>query len=90
VERSALRRNEARVGRTEQVLVEGPSRKGPETMTARTRQGKPVHVAAGAGLRPGALATVRITHGAPHHLLGELVEVTAAPRHRSRIPVSAR
>ena len=41
-------------------------------------------------LRPGALARVRITHGAPHHLLGELVEVTASPRHRVRIPVTAR
>jgi tRNA-2-methylthio-N6-dimethylallyladenosine synthase len=91
VERSALRRNVDRVGRTEEVLVEGPSRKGPETVTARTRQGKPVHVAASdPALRPGALARVRITHGAPHHLLGELVEVTASPRHRVRIPVTAR
>ncbi len=40
-------------------------------------------------LRPGTFADVRITAGGPHHLLGELVEVTAAPRHRTRIPVAS-
>jgi len=91
VERSAVRRNEARVGRTEQVLVEGPSRKDADALTARTRQGKPVHFSpAGARVRAGSFADVMITHGAPHHLLGELVEVTAQPRHRTRIPIAAR
>ena len=91
IERSALRRNEARVGRVEEVLVEGTSKKERTRMTARTRQGKPVHFeAASDEVAPGTFARVAITHGAPHHLLGDLVEVTARPRHRSRIPIAAR
>ncbi|HVL28721.1 MAG TPA: tRNA (N6-isopentenyl adenosine(37)-C2)-methylthiotransferase MiaB [Acidimicrobiales bacterium] len=90
VERSALARHQARVGRVEEVLVEGPSKKDPTAVTGRTRQNKLVHFAApAAGPAPvaGAYATVRVTGAAPHHLRGELVEVTAGPRHRTRIPV---
>jgi tRNA-2-methylthio-N6-dimethylallyladenosine synthase len=91
IERSALRRNEARVGLTEEVLVEGTSKKDQGRLTARTRQGKPVHFDASSDhVAPGSFARVAITHGAPHHLLGDLVEVTAPPRHRSRIPIAAR
>ena len=91
VERSSLRRNAAREGRTEEVLCEGPSRKDPATLTARTRQGKPVHFAAGpTPVAAGSFCEVAITHGAPHHLLGELRCVTAPPRHRTRIPIAAR
>jgi tRNA-2-methylthio-N6-dimethylallyladenosine synthase len=91
VERSAVRCNEARVGRVEEVLVEGPSRKDPTTLTARTRQGKPVHFEGTVeALPPGSRASVAIHHGAPHHLLGELVDVIAAPRHRTRIPIATR
>ena len=91
VERSALARHQARVGRVEEVLVEGPSKKDPTVTTGRTRHNKLVHFAAGDGAAPapGAYATVRITGAAPHHLRGELVEVTARPRHRTRIPVVA-
>jgi tRNA-2-methylthio-N6-dimethylallyladenosine synthase len=95
VERSALLRHRARIGRLEEVLVEGPSKKDPAVTTARTRQNKLVHFPAArpnavtASAPRGAYATVRITDAAPHHLRGELVEVTAAPRHRSLIPVAA-
>ncbi len=91
VERSALRRNEARVGRTEEVLVEGPSRRDPSVLTGRTRQGKPVHFAPrdGAGPAPGSFCAVEVTGAAPHHLVGVLVQVTATPAHRRRIPVRA-
>jgi tRNA-2-methylthio-N6-dimethylallyladenosine synthase len=91
IERAAVRRNEARVGLVEDVLVEGTSKKASTRMTARTRQGKPVHFDASSDeVAPGSFARVAITHGAPHHLLGDLVEVTARPRHRSRIPIAAR
>src|SRR5208282_3678002 len=40
VERSALARHQARVGRVEEVLVEGPSRRDPSVTSARTDQGK--------------------------------------------------
>ena len=88
VERSALARHEARVGRVEEVLVEGPSRKDPALLTGRTRQNKLVHFWA-EPLAPGTFADVRVTAAAPHHLRGDLVAVTARPRHRTRIPVVA-
>jgi tRNA-2-methylthio-N6-dimethylallyladenosine synthase len=89
VERSALAGNEARVGRVEDVLVEGPSKRDPNRVTGRTRQNRLVHFAVDAPLPAGSFADVRITRGSPHHLLGELVEITARPRHKTRIPVVA-
>jgi tRNA-2-methylthio-N6-dimethylallyladenosine synthase len=89
VERSALRCHEARVGRTEEVLVEGPSKRNPSVLTGRTAQSKLVHFPAPSPIRPGSYALVTVTGAAPHHLRGELVEVTAGPRHRTRIPVAA-
>ena len=86
LDRSALRRHEARVGRSEEVLVEGASRTNDAMMSGRTRQGKLIHFAAGdAVLRPGALVMVDVVHGAPYHLLGELVSVVRGPRHKVRI-----
>ena len=58
-------------------------------ISGRTRQNKLVHFAGRRLLRPGTFAEVRITRAAPHFLAGELVEVTARPRHRTRIPVVA-
>jgi tRNA-2-methylthio-N6-dimethylallyladenosine synthase len=93
VERSALARHRARIGRVEEVVVEGPSKRDPADVRARTAQNKVVHLARPAGvvLRPGTFADVRITDAGAHHLRGELVEVTAVPRHRTRtrIPVVA-
>jgi tRNA-2-methylthio-N6-dimethylallyladenosine synthase len=95
VERSALAKHHARIGRVEEVLVEGPSKKDPTASTGRTRQNKLVHFASGVAsgdmpLTPGTFATVRITSAAPHHLAGELVDLVAPPRHRTRtrIPVA--
>jgi len=91
VERSALAKHEARVGRLERVLVEGPSRKDPSVLSGRTRQGKLAHFVAGSEpLQAGSLADVRISGAAPHHLRAELVGVVARPRHRRRIPVASR
>jgi len=89
VERSALTANRARVGLVEEVLVEGPSKKDPAVVAARTPHHRVVHFAPIAPLRPGAYATVEITGAAPHHLTGELCEVVAEPTHRVRIPVAA-
>jgi len=88
VERSALARHQARIGRDEEVLVEGPSKRDPSVATARTRQNKLVHFA-GPVPAAGTFATVRVTGAAAHYLRGELVEVTARPRHKTRIPVAA-
>jgi len=89
VERSALAKHQARVGRIEEVLVEGPSKRDRDVVTGRTRQNKLVHFRSGSPLRAGSYATVTVTGAAPHHLSGELVAVTAPARHRTRIPVAA-
>jgi len=92
IDRSALARHQARVGRCEEVLVEGESRRDASMLTGRTRQGKLVHFPAGvAGWAPdpGSLARVTVTAGHPHHLTGRLEEVTARPRHRRRIAVAS-
>ncbi|MGI9646103.1 MAG: tRNA (N6-isopentenyl adenosine(37)-C2)-methylthiotransferase MiaB [Ilumatobacteraceae bacterium] len=89
IERSALMRHEARVGRIEEVLVEGPSKKDPAVLTGRTRQNKLVHFAAPQPVRTGSYATVEVTRAAPHHLAGRWIELLAEPAHRVRIPVAA-
>jgi tRNA-2-methylthio-N6-dimethylallyladenosine synthase len=89
VERSALAKHEARVGRVEEVLVEGPSKKDPSILSGRTRQNKLVHFAPPQPLRAGAYALVEITRAAPHHLVGQFVELVAEPQHKRRIAVLA-
>jgi tRNA-2-methylthio-N6-dimethylallyladenosine synthase len=89
VERSALAANRARIGRVEEVLVEGPSRKDRSVTSARTRQHRLVHFTPPAPLRPGTYASVEITGAAPHHLTGRFVDLLAEPAHRVRIPVAA-
>ncbi|MQA17719.1 MAG: TRAM domain-containing protein, partial [Pseudonocardiaceae bacterium] len=84
--------HEARVGRQEEVLVEGPSKKDPTMTTGRTRQNKLIHFRApegGGGLRPGAFAEVTVDSAAPHFLRGTFVRKTADPARRVRIPVEA-
>jgi tRNA-2-methylthio-N6-dimethylallyladenosine synthase len=70
VERHALERHQARVGRTEEILVDGLSKRDASRVSGRTRQGKLVHVPAGDGLDPGRYARVRVTDAAPHWLTG--------------------
>ncbi len=73
IERSALAANQARVGRVEEVLVEGPSKKDPAvarrphrrstgSCTSRRR----------ARCAPAPTPAVEITGAAPHHLTGRL------------------
>jgi tRNA-2-methylthio-N6-dimethylallyladenosine synthase len=89
VERSALRRHEARVGLTEEVLLEGPAKKGgPGVFSGRSRQNKLVHLE-GAALKPGMVVEALIERAAPHFLKGKFVRVVAEPRHRNFIPVMA-
>jgi tRNA-2-methylthio-N6-dimethylallyladenosine synthase len=89
VERSGRAKHAARVGRVEEVAVEGPSKRDPGMLTGRTRQNKLVHFATDRLVRAGSFADVRVVDAASHHLRGELLGVTASPRHRTRIPVSA-
>jgi tRNA-2-methylthio-N6-dimethylallyladenosine synthase len=89
IERAALLKHEARVGRVEEVLVEGPSKRNPDVISGRTRQNKLVHFAPPRPLRTGSYATVEITRAAPHHLEGRFLELVAEPTHKLRIPVAA-
>ncbi|MGH3732572.1 MAG: tRNA (N6-isopentenyl adenosine(37)-C2)-methylthiotransferase MiaB [Acidimicrobiales bacterium] len=87
-DRSALRRHRARVGRREEVLVEGPSRRNDQMLSGRTRQGKLIHFpVTDSPLRAGSLVSVDVTYGAPYYLLGELREVLRPARHKIRVPL---
>jgi tRNA-2-methylthio-N6-dimethylallyladenosine synthase len=87
VDRASLAKHRARVGRVEEVLVEGPSKRDPNMTSGRTGQNKLVHLPA--RLPAGTFADVRVTDAAPHYLRGQLQEVTARPRHKTRLPVVA-
>ena len=89
VERSALAKHVARIGRVEELLVEGPSKRDASVTSGRTRQNKLVHFTAPSPVRPGTYVTVEITGAAPHHLRGTLVDVVAPASHVTRIPVVA-
>ena len=92
VERSALRRHEARIGAIEEVLIEGPSKKDPSVWSGRSRHNKLVHLAppSSGALVSGEYVDARITAAAPHWLRGEHVRRVRPTRSRRvRIPVSA-
>ena len=91
VERHALAKHNARIGRTEAVVVEGPSKKDPSVLSGRTRQNKLLHFTpppAGA-VAPGDRVDVRVVSAAPHWLRGEFVATRGtARRARPRIPIT--
>jgi tRNA-2-methylthio-N6-dimethylallyladenosine synthase len=90
VERSSLLANRARVGRVEEVLVEGPSKRDPSRLTGRTRHNRLVHLPRPvSGLRSGTYATVMVTDASTTSLRGDLLEVLSGPTHRTSIPVTA-
>ena len=95
IDRSAHAHHEARLGLIERVLVEGPSKRDPLMTSGRTPQNKLVHfpyVSADGvqrALPAGTYADVRIVYCAPFFLKGELLEIVAKPRHKTRIPVNA-
>lgn len=94
-ERTALLKHEARIGRLEEVIVEGPSKRDAEVYSGRTRQNKLVHFAKPAltgslvRLELGSFVLVDIKSASPHFLRGDFREVVALPSHRRMIPVSA-
>jgi tRNA-2-methylthio-N6-dimethylallyladenosine synthase len=89
VERSSRLRNEARIGRDEEVLVEGPSKRDPDILSGRTRQNKVVHFRPTELVRPGSYVTVTVTGAGLSSLTGDMLDVVAPAAHRTRIPVSA-
>ncbi len=88
IERSGRAKHEARVGRVEEVVVEGPSKRDPAMLTGRTRQNKLVHFAS-APMKMGTYVNVEIVQAFAHSLKGELRDVVAPATHKTRIPVAA-
>ena len=87
ITRSSALEHQARVGRIESIVIEGPSKREPNQVTGRTRQNKIVHVESTKGLNAGTYADVEITEAGGYYLIGELVQITAQPKSRRRIPV---
>ncbi|MCP3935410.1 MAG: tRNA (N6-isopentenyl adenosine(37)-C2)-methylthiotransferase MiaB [Actinomycetia bacterium] len=87
IERSGRARHLARVGRIEEVVVEGLSKRDQSMTTGRTRQNKLVHFAAPKPLRVGTYANVEVTDAFAHSLKGRFVEIIAPATHRTHIPV---
>ena len=76
VQRVASSRNENRVGRVEEVLVEGPSRTDPATLRGKTRRNTTVNFRGTAGA--GQLAAVRIEGATSTTLRGTETALVAA------------
>ena len=76
VQHSAARRNAERVGRIEEVLVEGPSRTDDSLLRGRTRRNTTVNFSGSAP--PGALASVLIDGATSTTLRGEQAVLAAA------------
>jgi tRNA-2-methylthio-N6-dimethylallyladenosine synthase len=67
----ARRISESMVGTTQRVLVEGPSRKDPTELAARTGNNRVVNFPGAPGLT-GSMVALRIVGALPHSLRGEL------------------
>jgi tRNA-2-methylthio-N6-dimethylallyladenosine synthase len=76
VQRIARERNSERVGRVEEVLVEGPSRTDPALMRGRTRRNTTVNFAGDA--QPGDLVPVRIEASSSTTLRGSVAAAVPA------------
>jgi tRNA-2-methylthio-N6-dimethylallyladenosine synthase len=76
VQRVAAQRNAARVGRVEEVLVEGPSRTEPRLLRGRTRRNITVNFTGAA--EPGDLVDVRIEQATSTTLGGSQASLVAA------------
>jgi tRNA-2-methylthio-N6-dimethylallyladenosine synthase len=76
VQRIAAERNAERVGRVEEVLVEGPSRTDPTLLRGRTRRNTTVNFAGSA--RPGELVDVLVEGATSTTLRGRELALVAA------------
>jgi tRNA-2-methylthio-N6-dimethylallyladenosine synthase len=82
--------NRALVGRTFEVLVDGPSPRKPERVAGLTRTFKTTHIeqppehASGAGPKPGDLVEAHIREGGLTGLIGTLTGSATTPGHSDR------
>ncbi len=98
IDRSTFQRNRDRVGRVEEVMVEGPSKRDESAWSGRTRQNRLVHFpkpTTGVGsdqlvYGPGSYVSIAIDYAAPHFVKGKVLElIHKAPRPRQRLTVTA-
>jgi tRNA-2-methylthio-N6-dimethylallyladenosine synthase len=88
-ERISHERNRALIGKEQELVVEGASKKDPNRLTGRTRTNRVVHFD-NDGAEAGSFRTVRITEAHPHHLHGEITDHGARPARRSlQLPLVA-
>ncbi len=73
LEENVRRISASRVGTTQRILVEGPSRKDPNELMGRTECNRIVNFA-GAPRLVGQMVDVRITEALPHSLRGEVLQ----------------
>ncbi len=71
-EEISIQKNQEEIGRTHEILVEGPARKSPGHLQGRTRTDKMV-VFQGQDRLVGQTAKVEITGGSGHSLLGKVL-----------------
>jgi tRNA-2-methylthio-N6-dimethylallyladenosine synthase len=76
VQRVAGERNETRIGRVEEVLVEGPSRTDPALLRGRTRRNTTVNFSGSA--RPGDFVDVRVDRATSTTLRGAQLALAVA------------
>jgi tRNA-2-methylthio-N6-dimethylallyladenosine synthase len=76
VQRGAAARNAARIGRVEEVLVEGPSRTDPALVRGRTRRNTTVNFTGSA--QPGQLVSVEVESASSTTLRGRERSLVAA------------
>ncbi|MDA8081030.1 MAG: MiaB/RimO family radical SAM methylthiotransferase [Actinomycetota bacterium] len=95
IDRSALRKHTESVGKVEEVLVEGRSKKNSDLWSGRTRGHKLVHFSVPFGIDAlnssfgsGSYANVRIDSAASYFLRGELVSTLRNPKRKKRLDVS--
>ncbi len=89
IERSSLHSNQTRVGHNEEVIVEGRSKRDSSMLTGRTRHNRLLHFPSQDTIRPGSYAQVLVTGARTFNLIGELLEITAPAKHKTRIPVAS-
>lgn len=89
IERSSLHSNQSRIGYDEEVIVEGRSKRDSRMLTGRTRHNRLVHFPADKIIRPGTYAQIRVTEARTFNLIGDLLEITAPAKHKTRIPVAS-
>ena len=92
IERSSRLANEARIGRVEEVVVEGPSKKDPSVTTGRSRRNTLVHFPSppSGAPQPGTYARVEVAAAAANFLQGALIDIEMPPAATAAVASSGR